>query len=85
MTQEVEFLCSIFKNFDREIVEEVLKQFPVFDNAFAHLSEFIDLDLDEDEEMEDLGKGASAQAMQDPAEEEKFNALNVYRSDSASD
>jgi hypothetical protein len=45
------------------VIEEVLKQFPSFDAAYTHLSEFnnFGFDSDDDEEMEE-SKTGSAQA-----------------------
>lgn len=67
------------------MIDQVLKQFPSFDDAFSHLQEFLDLNLgDDDEQMgedsddhEEL-KGAAA-ASQD---KDNFNASNVFKGSS---
>ena len=37
LDNEAEFLVSIFVNFDRKVIDEVLKQFPTLDSAYIHL------------------------------------------------
>ena len=58
--QEAEFLVSIFVNFDRSVINEVLKQKPNLDEAYIHLQEFLDLGLDSDDDSMEESKGAAA-------------------------
>jgi len=37
---EEQFLASIFENFDRSVIVQVLKQFKTLGDAFSHLEEF---------------------------------------------
>ena len=60
LEQEAEFLVSIFVNFDRKVIDQVLKQFPSLDSAYIHLQEFLDLELDSDDENMEESKGGHA-------------------------
>ena len=55
--QEAEFLVSIFVNFDRKVIDAVLKQKPSLDEAYIHLQEFLDLDLESDDDQMEEAKG----------------------------
>ena len=43
LEQEEDFLCGIFENFERKVINQVLKQFPSLDDAYTHLQEFMDI------------------------------------------
>lgn len=80
LDQEEEFLSSIFSDFDRSVIRQVLKEFPTLDDAFIHLQEFMDLDLDNiDGNQDEEQKGAAASSSANASE---FNAQNIYRSNS---
>ena len=53
-------------NFDRKVIDAVLKQFSTLDAAYIHLQEFLDFELDSDdenmEESKDPVKNKSAAA-----------------------
>ena len=55
-------------NFDRKVIDAVLKQFQTLDAAYIHLQEFLDFELDSDddpmEESKDSVKNKSAAAAQ---------------------
>ena len=58
--QEADFLGSIFENFERSVIDQVLKQTSSLDAAYIHLQEFMDFNFDSDEEEEIEEKGAAA-------------------------
>lgn len=37
LEQEADFLAGIFENFERSIIDQVLKEFPALDGAYEHL------------------------------------------------
>ena len=80
LEQEADFLQNVFENFDRKVIQAVLKQFATHEDAFIHLAEFNDLNYnsDDDEQMEEEVKGQSA-AQSMAQNDEAFNESNVYR------
>ena len=59
--QEADFLGSIFENFERSVIDQVLKEKPSLDAAYKHLEEFLDFNFDSDgEDDEEEEKHAAA-------------------------
>ena len=50
MRQEGDFLANIFEHFDRNVIDQVIEEFPNLDAAYIHLSEFLGM---EEEKIED--------------------------------
>ena len=77
---------GIFDNFERNIIDQVLKQYSTLDEAFSHLTQFVvDFNSDnEDEDMEESKEmhGGAAQgsfSQMEAALARDFNDHDVYR------